>query len=121
VRRCFWNVQPTGDFEEECKLGQRLAIEYLRYRRTDPHGHGELGFIVRDMPPDHTGVEVAFFHIIDRAAEAGLDAAERLAAHYDHAEMQRTHGSLVNKRPDGSVVIEQPDGTRAVYRKEGAS
>jgi hypothetical protein len=95
VRRCFWNVQPTGDFVEDCKLGQRLAIEYLRYRRTDPHGHGVLGFMVRDMPPNHTGVEVA--------------------------EMQLTHGSLVNQRPDGSVVIEQPDGTRAVYRKEGAA
>jgi hypothetical protein len=72
----------------------------------------------RDMPPDHSGVEVAFLHIIDRAAEAGLHAAEQLVARYDHGEMQLAHGSLVNQRPDGSVVIEQPDGTRAVYRKE---
>jgi hypothetical protein len=51
-------------------------------------------------------------HRPHQAAEAGLIAAERLIAHYEHAEMMETHGALVNQRPDGSVVIEQPDGTR---------
>ena len=64
---------------------------------------------------------MGFLHVVGRAARAGLHEAERLIAHYDHAETERTHAALVNQRPDGSVVIEQPDGTRAVYRKEGAA
>ena len=83
-QRCFWHVEPTGDYGEECKIGQRLAIEYLRYRqRADPGGHGVLGLIVRDMPPEHTGIEVGFLHIIDHAALARSIAPEQLVAYYD--------------------------------------
>jgi hypothetical protein len=124
VQRSFWNVQPTGNYGDDCDIGGALAIEYLRYlvqeARQFGGAHGILGQITRDMPVKRTGIEAGFFHFIDHAARHGVGAVERLAAYYKRAHMESTHGALVNQRPDGSVVIEQPDGTRAVYRKVGA-
>jgi hypothetical protein len=123
VRRCFWNVTPTGDYGLDGKIGGDLAIEYLRYQAEEARlfgsPHGDLGLIVPDMPSEYTGIEIGFFHFIDHAARHGLGAVERLAAHYQRAEVERTHGAIVNVRSDGSMVIEQPDGKRAVYRKVG--
>ena len=124
LRRCFWNVQSTGDHRRDGALGQALAIEYLRYLVDEAHqgdSHGYLGWIVTDMPAQHTPIEIGFLHVIDHAARHGLIYAERLAADYERCRVAETHGSLVNQRPDGSVVIEQPDGKRAVYRKVGAA
>jgi hypothetical protein len=121
VKRSFWNVEPTGDYAADCDTGSALAIEYLRFEAEQAtHGdtHGHLGMIVEHMPDKHTGIEVAFFHVIDHAARYGLHAAERLLDHYKRCDLARTHGSLVATRSDGTVVIEQADGTRAVYRKE---
>jgi hypothetical protein len=39
-RRCFWAVTPTGDYGEDCRIGHRLAIEYLRFEREDQGGPG---------------------------------------------------------------------------------
>jgi len=117
IRRCFWNVQPTGDYGEDCRTGSRFAIEYLRYQVSfDSSGH--LSLIMRDMPRETTGIEIGFLSIIDIAAKSGLAQAEGVIAYWDRAKIKSTHGALVNQRPDGSVVIEQPDGKRVVYRPE---
>ena len=122
VQRCFWHVEPTGDYVVDGDMGARFAIELLRYQRAEEDGPSYLPLIVRDMPAgsSHTGIETGFLGTIGYAANFGLLQAEKLEAYWKQAEMKRTHGALVNQRPDGSVVIEQPDGTRAVYRKVGA-
>jgi hypothetical protein len=103
-------------------MGARFAIELLRYQQAENDGCSYLALIVREMPAgsSHTGIETGFLGKIGYAANFGLLQAEKQEAYWKLAEMERTHGALVNQRPDGSVVIEQPDGTRAVYRKEGA-
>jgi len=70
IRRCFWNVQPTGDYGEDCNTGQKFAIEYLRYQVSFDSG-GHLAFIVGHMPRETTGIEVGFLSIIDIAAKSG--------------------------------------------------
>ena len=111
MRRCFWHVEPTGEYDKDCRTGARFALDFLRYEAAGEPGSGYLALIVKDMPAGApTGIEVGFLQTIGYAAQFGLHQAERTA-------MMETHGALVNQRPDGSVVIEQPDGTRAVYRK----
>jgi hypothetical protein len=123
LRRCFWNVQPTGNYNEDCHTGYGFAIEYLRYRQEREESTPLLPSIVHDMPkgrerePSHYGIEVGFLLLMDCAAS--LPHAEALMACWKRAARERDWGALVNQRPDGSVVIEQPDGTRAVYRREG--
>src|ERR1700722_16908709 len=97
VNRCFWAVQPTGDYGHDCQLGGDLAIEYLRFQAEEARllpgsPHGDLGLIVQDMPSEHTGIEVGFLHLIDHAARHGLSAAEHLHARYRRSEVERTHG-----------------------------
>jgi hypothetical protein len=29
-RRCTWDVQPTGDYEADCRTGRSFAIEFLK-------------------------------------------------------------------------------------------
>ena len=85
-RRCFWAVTPTGDYGEDCRIGHRLAIEYLRFEREDQGGPGALQNIVRDMPREFTGIEIGFLSIIGRAARFGLPEAERLLAFWAAAD-----------------------------------
>jgi hypothetical protein len=35
LKRDFWHVQPTGDYDADCQTGGQFAIEYLRYLQTD--------------------------------------------------------------------------------------
>jgi hypothetical protein len=79
-RRCFWAVQPTGDYNDDCRTGHQFGIEYVRFvakQRSDGHT-GVLLQIVMDMPREHSGVELGFFEIIDIAASRGLFEAERV-------------------------------------------
>jgi hypothetical protein len=117
LRRSFWHVEPTGDYGEDCRIGHRYAIEYLRYELGERESPGYLGWIVKDMPDKFGGIEVGFLNMVGRVARHGLLEAERLLTYWENAERREYCGSLVNQRPDGSVVIEQPDGKRAVYRK----
>jgi hypothetical protein len=121
LRRCFWNVQPTGNYSEDCLTGYSFAVEYLRYRQEREESTPLLAPIVCDMPKreknEHAGIEVGFLLLMDHAAS--LARAEAVMAWWKRCAREREYGALVNQRPDGSVVIEQPDGTRAVYRREG--
>jgi hypothetical protein len=60
-----WNVRPSGDYEQDCKFGHSLAQEFLTYRNS-----ALLGQIVRQMPVEHTGIEIGFLSAISQAALA---------------------------------------------------
>ncbi len=61
----FWNVTPTGDYQEDCRTGvryARLLVHWMREHRYDD-GIPMLGFITLDMPAGkaHKGLKVGFF------------------------------------------------------------
>ena len=75
--RCFWNVKPTGRYEEDCDTGGRLALEYLSFIAA---GYApDLQGIVADMPRKLTGIEVGFLTMVGYAAQAGQREAARLS------------------------------------------
>jgi hypothetical protein len=80
--RCFWNVAGTGDYHQDCKIGQRLALEYLAFEEADKGGSGNLQLIVRDMPHPLTGVETGFLIMVSIAAGAGAAEARRVAGYW---------------------------------------
>ena len=79
----YWNVKATGDYDKDCALGGRLALEYLAFEEQDRGGPGLLQHIVADMPRDFTGVEVGFLTMVSWAAAAGAHRAREIAAYWD--------------------------------------
>lgn len=80
--RCWWNVTSTGDYNRDCEIGQRLAIEYLAFEEADKGGAGHLNLIVNDMPRPLTGVEHGFLIMVSFAAGAGANEARRIDAYW---------------------------------------
>lgn len=65
--RSFWVVNPCGDYSLDCALGRQYAyqtLEYIRKNDMTPL----LFWIVRDMPKNHSGIEVAFCEVFSYAA-----------------------------------------------------
>ena len=81
--RCFWNVKSTGNYSVDCTIGQRLALEYLRYEEADVGGSGILNMIVDDMPRPLTGIEHAFLQMVCFQARAGRGRAKQIATYWD--------------------------------------
>ena len=74
----WWDVKPSGDYEEEWHQGELLALEALSHMaKTEdlPRGHllGSLGI---SMPRrgEHTGVELGFLNCIGEFAAEGRRA-----------------------------------------------
>ena len=63
--RCFWQVEPTGNYTDDCITGRRLALEYLESLQSSLL---LLQWIVSDMPADQSGIEIAFLGTVSRAA-----------------------------------------------------
>jgi hypothetical protein len=63
ILESVWAVNPTGNFEIDCHKGHTLAQEFLDYRQV-----GLLGQIVKQMPPQHTGIEIGFLSAVAGAA-----------------------------------------------------
>jgi hypothetical protein len=80
--RCFWNVARTGEYGKDCKIGKRLALEYLAFEEADQGGSGHLQLIVEDMPRRLTGVEIGFLTMVSFAAGAGVAEARRVARYW---------------------------------------
>jgi hypothetical protein len=58
-----WAVKPTGNYETDCSRGRALAQEFAAY------GHpGLLLQILKQMPSQHTGIEIGFLNAIASAA-----------------------------------------------------
>lgn len=85
--RCWWSVNPTGDYGKDCKTGEALALEYLAYEERT--GAPDLPMIVKDMPRDFTGVEVGFLTTVSVAAEAGANRARRVSQYWAECEAER--------------------------------
>lgn len=82
TRRCFWRVEPTGDYERDCITGHLYAINYMRYEIAHPGEPGFLPTIVQEMDmrqrePIASGIEVGFLSSISRASVHGLGAEVR--------------------------------------------
>jgi hypothetical protein len=58
-----WAVKPTGNFENDCNRGRAYAQEFAAYGQP-----GLLGHIVKQMPSQHTGIEVGFLNAIASAS-----------------------------------------------------
>ena len=68
LRRCFWSVEPTGDYQEDWRMGYRLAIEFLRYEVLDQGGPGHLQWVVGDMRESpHDGIAGGFLNTVGYA------------------------------------------------------
>ncbi len=66
-------------YDQDCKIGTRLALEYLAFEEAQEDGCGLLQHIVDDMPRPLTGVEIGFLIMLSRAAGAGVAEARRVA------------------------------------------
>lgn len=82
--RLFWNVTPTGSYSEDCRLGGRLAVEYLAYEEQDDGG-GLLQHIVGDMPRELTGVEIAFLQLVALQAKAARGRARQINEYWERS------------------------------------
>jgi hypothetical protein len=63
----FWVVTPCGDYSLDCALGRQYAYQALEYIRNNDMTP-LLFWIVRDMPKNHSGIEVAFCEVFSYAA-----------------------------------------------------
>lgn len=86
-RRGWWNVKPTGDYVADCKIGERLALEYLEHERR--FGGPDLPLIVRDMPRELTGIEIGFLTTVSIAAAAGVRRAQQASRYWQQCEEKR--------------------------------
>jgi hypothetical protein len=85
--RHFWSIEATGDYDGDCQLGERLALEYLAFEEADRGaGGGHLQHIVGDMPRPLTGVEISFLMMVSFAAGAGAHEARRISAFWQSAQ-----------------------------------
>jgi hypothetical protein len=66
-KRCFWVVQPTGDYGEDCLKGRAMAEEYLHYVRCQML---PLQWVVGDMQAIG-GLEVGFLDAVGKSAKLG--------------------------------------------------
>lgn len=71
--RCWWHVETTGDYGEDCRLGGRYAAQFLDYLvSTDVADGGLLRWIAEDQQSGiDNGISVGFWSYIARAAVLG--------------------------------------------------
>ncbi|TPW26043.1 hypothetical protein [Pararhizobium mangrovi] len=86
-RRHFWRVKPTGNYNIDCRMGRKLALEYLAWSEIGD-APPLLAQIVSDMPGCRTGMEVGFLELVGLAASAGASRARRIAAYWDDSETE---------------------------------
>lgn len=90
--RCFWHVQPTGNYSADSAMGRKLALEYLDYAAADRGGPGHLQMIVNDMPRPIGDIEVSFLTLVSYAAAAGRHEANRISSYWDRsASEEKAH------------------------------
>jgi len=68
---CFWAVDSSGNWAEDCRTGERYAAAYIERLLSDPLCPILLCRIVRDMigGGQYTGIEAGFMSVIQRAME----------------------------------------------------
>lgn len=88
AKRCFWAVEPTGRYDEDCRKGEDLGIQALRYLAEEcANGpRSLLAFVAkaqalrsahraRRLLRDDAGLRVGFWWIVAAYAAEGFSAA----------------------------------------------
>jgi hypothetical protein len=70
----------------DCITGETLALEYLAFEEARTDVGTILAWIVGDMPPKQTGVEVGFLIAVAYAASAGAQRARDIAAYWKRCQ-----------------------------------
>jgi len=86
----FWHVSKSGDFQEDCRNGARIAWDVMaEIRRTQ--NCSLLGWIVKEMKLEKfSGVEIGFLAAIaERAALVSEDDACNLRCHCGVVEAEQ--------------------------------
>ena len=88
--RCFWNVEPTGDYTADCERGHELALEAVAFIRKERFDY-LLNWIVEDMPRGEgmTGSEVGFLSGVAHMAARGEASFRRVLAYWAEKASQR--------------------------------
>ena len=60
----FWNVKPTGRFQDDCIIGRSYALEMVQYHLNETPAN-VLGYVIREMPAELTGIEVGFIETLN--------------------------------------------------------
>ena len=60
----FWNVKPTGRFQDDCIIGRSYALEMVQYHLNETPAN-VLGHVIREMPAELTGIEVGFIETLN--------------------------------------------------------
>jgi hypothetical protein len=73
----LWRVEPTGHHGDDCAIGCRLAVEWLRYNRGTVGDASDLGAIVRSMivSPNaeaERSIVIGFMSVIGRIIASGI-------------------------------------------------
>ncbi len=66
----FWSVTTSGDYRQDYQLGElyaKKAIAFMHHKRLP----AVLNWIIRDMPPDYSAVELGFLNYIATKAIIG--------------------------------------------------
>jgi hypothetical protein len=77
-----------ANYDQDFKIGERLALEYLAFEEADKNGPGHLQMIVGDMPRPLTDIEIHFLILVSSAA--GAAEARRVAKSWQEVSAQ--HG-----------------------------
>lgn len=84
--RCFWAVQPSGHYADDCRTGghyAHLAVDYM-LRERSPQILQWAVFDMMRLGRAHTGIEVGFMsffgHLASDAWAAGLGRREGVLA-----------------------------------------
>ena len=67
--RNFWHVSPSGDYDQECRLGDAFARELLGFlRETGNWGIARLVLVgmMNSRGGKHNGIEIGFLGMISR-------------------------------------------------------
>ena len=60
----FWNVKPTGRFQDDCIIGRSYALEMVQYHLNEAPAN-VFSHVIREMPAEFTGIEVGFINTLD--------------------------------------------------------
>ena len=60
----FWNVKPTGRFQDDCIIGRSYALEMVQYHLNDKYGD-VFSHVIKEMPAEFTGIEVGFINTLN--------------------------------------------------------
>ena len=112
----FWNVTPTGDYQEDCRMGVRYARLLVHFMREHCYDDAIpiLGLITLDMPAGeaHKGLKAGFFEGLARHLLEPCPDVDEISVAVERGKAVADMLSAVLEE-DGVVVPEVLDLTPA--------